>query len=233
MSSFSSFSSFFGPGRLALVVGTGLTLTACAGGPDPEAAGASHMSAHYGQVDEIQEAVIAGNVNGTRDAARWLSTHEGQEFPATAAPALEAMRNEGRIMLRQNDILAVARTLGRLGVACASCHTALAANVTFPLEEPPASSANPASHMRRHAWAMFRMWEGLSAPSDGLWSAGAGALTTLPVDFGGNDQANLLAARVHELSDIARRGTTAEDRADTYGDLLETCGLCHDALRMR
>ncbi|MDP2955058.1 MAG: hypothetical protein Q8N53_01440 [Longimicrobiales bacterium] len=227
----SSFSTF--PSRLALAVGAGLTLTACAGGPDPEAAGASHMSAHYGQVDEIQEAVIAGNVDGTRGAARWLSTHEGQEFPAASAPSLEAMRNEGRIMLRQNDILAVARTLGRMGVTCGSCHTELGANVTFPLEEPPASSANPASQMLRHAWAMDRLWEGLSAPSDGLWIAGAGALTSLPVDFGDNDQASRLAARVHELSDIAKAATTARERADAYGDLLETCALCHGALRMR
>lgn len=229
----SSFSSFFGPGRLTLVVGAGLALTACAGGPDPKAAGASHMSAHYGQVDEIQEAVIAGNVDGTRDAARWLSTHPGQEFPATAGPALEAMRNEGRIMLRQNDILTVARTLGRMGVTCGSCHTALGANVTFPLEEPPPSSANPASQMLRHAWAMDRLWEGLSAPSDALWNAGAGALTSLPVDFGSNDQAHRLAARVHELSDNAKAATVARNRADIYGDLLETCALCHGALRMR
>jgi cytochrome c556 len=190
------------------------------------------MNAHYAHVDEIQEAVIAGNVDGTRGGARWLSTHEGQEFPAAAGAALEAMRNEGRIMLRQNDILAVARTLGRMGVACASCHTALAANVTFPLEEPPASSANPASQMLRHAWAMDRLWEGLSAPSDALWGAGAGALTSLPVDFGGNDQANRLAARVHELAGDARQAATAKERADTYGDLLETCALCHDAVRM-
>ncbi len=228
----SSFSTLFGPGPLALAVGAGLALTACAGGPDPEAAGTSHMSAHYGQVHVIQEAVVAGNVDGTRGAARWLSTHPGQEFPATAGPALEAMRNEARTMLRQNDILAVARTLGRMGVSCGSCHTALGANVTFPLEEPPASSANPASQMLRHAWAMDRLWEGLSAPSDALWIAGAGALTSLPVDFGANAQANQLAARVHELSDAARAAPVARNRADIYGDLLETCALCHGALRL-
>lgn len=222
-----------GPGRIALAFGAGATLVACAGGPGPEATGASHMSAHYGQVEEIQEAIVAGNVDGTRGPARWLATHQGQEFPEGAAPSLEMMRNEARIMLQQRDILTVARTLGRMAVTCGSCHTALSAAVSFPVEEPPPSSANPPSQMLRHAWAADRMWEGLVGPSDASWNAGAGALTSLPVDFGANDQANRLAKRVHDLSDQAHRATTPTERADTYGDLLETCALCHGALRMR
>lgn len=219
-------------GRAALSACLAAVLVACAGGPGPEAGG-SHMEAHYGQVHEIQEAVIAGDVDATRGPARWLSTHEGPEFPAAAATSLEAMRNEARIMIQQRDILPVARTLGRMGVACGSCHTALDANLSFPVEEPPASSLNAAARMARHAWAMDRLWEGLVAPSDASWNAGAGALASMPLDFGTNDQANRLAQRIRELSDQARRVTTPKERADTYGDLAETCALCHGTLRMR
>ena len=155
------------------------------------------MSAHYGQVHAIQEAVIAGNVDATRAPARWLSTHEGSEFPPAAGAALEAMRNEARIMLQQRDILLVARTLGRMGVACGSCHAALNAEVAFPAIAAPAATAAGREHMLRHAWATARLWEGLAAPSDPLWSAGVEALTSLPLAFGSNDQANRLARRVH------------------------------------
>jgi cytochrome c556 len=193
----------------------------------------SHMDSHYSQVDEIQEAVIAGNVDGTRGPARWISTHRGQEFPATASSSLEMMRTEGRIMLEQTQILEVAQTLGRMGVACGSCHTALDAGVNYPIVEPPASSPAPQAHMQRHAWAVDRLWEGLAAPSDASWRAGAGALTHMPVDFGTNDQANRLAQRVHELSAKASSATQPKARAEVYGQLLETCALCHGALRMR
>jgi len=191
------------------------------------------MSSHYNQVDEIQEAVVSGDLEATRRPARWLATHQGREFPPAAAEALEMMRNEGRIMQEQNELLAVARTLGRMGLACGSCHTATKVNVGFTVTEPPASSASPREHMQRHAWAVDRLWEGLAGPSDASWRAGAGALVHMPVDFGGNDQANRLANRVHELSDKATAAATPRDRAQVYGDLLETCALCHSALRMR
>jgi len=223
----------FGIGALALVLAAGLTLTACAGGPDPETSGATHMGSHYVQVDQIQEAVIAGRLDDTRRPARWLATHQGREFPSAAAAALEMMRNEGRIMQEQGELLPVARTLGRMGVACGECHLATSAKVAFKVEEPPASSPLPQEHMRRHAWAVDRLWEGLAGPSDASWRAGAGALVHMPVDFGANDQANRLANRVHELADRAAAAATPKDRAQVYGDLLENCALCHNALRMR
>lgn len=216
---------------LALLVGP--ALSACAGGPGPESTPADHMSSHYSQVDRIQEAVVAGELDAVRGPARWISTHKGSEFPAAAGPSLETMRNEGRIMLAQTHTLEIARTLGRMGVACGDCHTALDAEVRFPVEEPPHTSQVPAEHMIRHAWAVDRLWEGLVGPSDASWRAGAGALVHMPVDFGDNDQANRLAERVHQLTTKATEATTPKARAEVYGDLLETCSLCHGALRLR
>lgn len=225
-------SSLFGPGRIALLAAAGITLAACAGRPDPGTPGLAVMTQHYVQVHDIQRALIDGNLPGARPGARWLSEHEGDEYGPAAGPSLDMMRNEAAIMLRQNDILPASRALGRMGVACGDCHTALGVTVPYTLEEPPASSAIPAAQMTRHAWAMDQLWDGLSFPSDAAWKAGAGALTSMPVDFGANEQANRLAARVHELSGQATVATTPKERAETYGDLLETCALCHSALRL-
>lgn len=225
-------SSFFGPGRIALTLAAGIAITSCAGRMDPGATGLTHMAQHYSQVLDIQKALVAGNLAAARPGARWLSEHRGDEYGTPAGPSLEVMRNEAATLLRQNDILPASRTLGRMGVACGDCHVALDVKVPFTLEEPPASSAIPAAQMTRHAWAMDRLWDGLSYPSDAAWRAGAGALTTMPVNFGNNDQANRLAARIHDLSGQAAVATTARERADTYGDLLETCALCHAALRL-
>lgn len=211
----------------------GFALAACAGGPGSEAASSGPAGSHHGQVDVIREAVVAGDVPATREPARWLSTHQGREYPAVAASSLAAMREQGRTMLAQTDILPVARTLGRMGVACAACHTALEARVKFPVELPPPTSTNLPQQMHRHAWAVDRLWEGLVGPSNASWIAGASALLGIPVDFGDNPQANRLAARVQDLAAQARHATTPERRADVYGDVLETCALCHSALRMR
>jgi hypothetical protein len=89
--------------------------------------------------------------------------------------------------------------------------------------------------MNRHVWALDRMWEGLIAPSDAAWRAGAVALADAPLHFSGqsNEQANQLAAKVHELAGSARSASSAKDRAGVYGELLQTCSLCHEALGMR
>lgn len=219
--------------RPFFALGSAAALVSCAGGPGAASAGLSHMQVHYGQVGEIQESVIAGSVEGTRAAARWLSTHEGAEFPAAAAPALETMRNEARVMLQQRDILPVARTLGRMGVACGSCHTTLGARGTFPVDATPPIATDARAQMIRHAWAVDRMWDGLVGPADASWSAGAGALAAMPLSFGSNDQATRLAQRLRDLSAQALGAATPRERSDTYGDVLETCALCHATLQMR
>lgn len=218
---------------IALPLAAALGLAACASGPDPGVMDPNHMYAHFNQVGEIQAALVAGDVDGTRAPARWLATHRESEFPAAGDEALEMMRTEARVIQGQENLLEVGRSVGRLGVACGACHEALDGGPTVRIEQAPASSRNGASHMQRHAWAVERLWEGLFAPSDAAWAAGAGALAGMPLDFGANDQANQLGKRVHALSAQAREAHTAKDRAEVYGQLMETCALCHGVLGLR
>ena len=208
-------------------------LAACAGGPDPEAAGPSHMYAHYSQVGEIHSAVVDGSVDATRGPARWLATHQGDELPEAGQPSLETMRNEARIIAAQRDLAEIGRSLARMGAACGSCHTALGQGPDITVAEPPPTSNVPSEHMKRHAWGADRMWEGLIGPSGSAWAAGAGALGSLPLDFGSNDQASRLAKLVHDLAGKAADARGPKDRAAVYGEVLETCSLCHSALNMR
>lgn len=191
------------------------------------------MTEHFDQVAVIRDAVIRGALDETRGPARWLSTHDHEEFPAVARPSLDAMQNEARIMLAQDQVVDVGRSLARMGVACGRCHSAMGEGPNFQVTEPPALSPNPEPHMIRHKWAMDRMWEGLTGPSNTSWMAGAGALQDMPLEFDNNDQAEHLAQRVHELSKKALTVTGDRDRAQLYGDLLETCALCHATLKMR
>lgn len=220
----------------ALFLTAPLTLAACAGGPDPDTAAPSHMFAHFMQVGAIQSAVVNGDVDATRAPARWLASHEDADFPADAQPALEQMRAEARVLLAQSELTDVARSVARMGMACGTCHRVTDGGPEIRLSEAPPPSNAPDQHMARHVWALDRMWEGLIAPSDAAWRAGAAALVNAPLRFGAGDQAaqaDELAAKVHQIAESARNAASDRERADVYGELLQSCALCHEFLGMR
>lgn len=230
------FSSHFGPGLPLLVFAT--ALTGCAGGPQPAEDSPSHMYAHFTQVGQIRDAVVTGDVDATRRPARWLATHEGDSFSEAAQRPLETMRTEARVIAAQTDLGDIAHSVARLGNACAECHRITDGGPRLRSGDSPPASNGPSAHMVRHAWAVDRLWEGLITPSDAAWSAGAGALLGPPLEVAepgesGPTQATLLASRVHELGAVARDAPDPASRADAYAQLIETCSLCHDRLRMR
>lgn len=194
------------------------------------------MYAHYAQVGEIRDAVIDGNIDATRAPARWLASHKGDEFPQPAAESLEMMRAEGRIILAQNEITDVSRSVARMGAACGTCHTATDGGPKFNVSAPPPTSPDPNAEMVRHAWAADRMWDGIVGPSDASWIAGAAALLGAPINFGTDkvpEQATTLDKKLNELAHGARNAHTPKERAEVYGQMIETCALCHDVLGMR
>jgi len=226
----------FRPGRLGVLL-TAAALAGCAGGPDPEVAGPSHMYVHFTRVGDIVEAVVDGNVGATRDPARWLASHQSEGFPAAGADALERMRAQGRMILSQNQVTDIAMSVSRMGLACGSCHTAVGGGPRINVDMAPSASSDPGKTMVRHVWAVDRLWEGIIAPSDAAWASGAAVLAAPGLDLGppGNrpQAADDLAERVPELGRLAKAARDPGERAEIYGHLLQTCALCHEALGMR
>jgi hypothetical protein len=74
------------------------------------------------------------------------------------------------------------------------------------------------------------MWEGLTAPSDSAWQAGAEALANLPLEAPKSVHEPQVAAALREVRDLGQRAldaTSLKDRADAYGLFLSTCANCH------
>jgi mono/diheme cytochrome c family protein len=188
------------------------------------------MYTHYAQVGEIQDAVVAGDVAATRRPARWLASQRTDEYGPEGQDALDLMRAEALTIQRQTAIVAIGRSVGRMGTACGACHTATGRGPRIAIADTPPSTMNPGAHMLRHAWGADRLWEGLFAPSDVAWAAGTGALIGMALDFGATERANELAKQVHELGRKAQSVKDPEDRAGIYGDFLETCSQCHTLL---
>jgi cytochrome c553 len=222
-----------GPARTSALLAGVLATWSCAGGPAPAETTGNHMFEHFGRADEIQSALILGEVEATRGPARWLATHRGEGIPDEGRESFEMMRTEARVIEHQTDLKELGRALGRMGVACGSCHEATGGGPKISLDAAAPHSGRGPEHMLRHAWALDRLWEGLFAPSDGAWEAGAAALMDMPSDFGSNDQANRLAKRVHALSQQARSASTSRQRVETYAEAIQTCALCHGALGLR
>jgi cytochrome c553 len=200
------------------------------------------MLSHFNSVVEIRDALVSGDVGATRSPARWLASHqfEPEEYSMQEArEALEQMRAESRMILTQKGIPEMARSVGRLGAACGSCHTAMkqGPRLSVPSAPPsPAAGATPEAHMNRHAWASERLWEGLVAPSDASWMVGAAVLTGPALDWGPAGSASPrvleLQAKVTQLAQDARQTESLQDRATLYGQLLETCADCHEIVGM-
>lgn len=230
----SSHRSTWGTAGLLL---TALALGACAGGPDPDSAAMSHMYAHYTEVGEILSAVVRGDVAATRNPARWLAGHKPQEFPPASEEHLEIMRAEGRIIAAQTQVDQIALSVARMAVACGDCHTTTGGGPKINVDMAPTASTDPERTMVRHVWASDRMWEGIFAPSDAAWASGAAVMAAPALDLGppGNrpKEADELAERVPELGQKAKSAKSLKERAAIYGQLLQTCARCHDALGMK
>ena len=66
---------------------------------------------------------------------------------------------------------------------CGDCHRAKAAGPQFAASQADrerTTSDSLGERMQRHMWAVNRMWEGLTAPSDDAWNAGAQVLANAP-----------------------------------------------------
>lgn len=88
------------------------------------------------------------------------------------------------------------------------------------------------TRMHRHAWGSERLWEGLMAPSDAAWQAGAAALAHAPVKTpklpagAPKDFASSLT-KLRDLGVQASQATSAEERSKVYALTLAMCAECH------
>jgi cytochrome c2 len=196
----------------------------------PASTPAPLMQAHYGRAIDVQRAVIAGDVHRAREAARALVTREPSTWAAPLAPYAERLRE-------QAERIAAAGAAG-IAEACGSCHAAARSGPRLSvITTPEAGTGEVTSAMRRHAWAVERMWEGLIGPSEATWSAGAAALSQAPMYVARigqealNEETQRLANEVRNTAISGQGATGQAERAGILGAVLGRCAACHDLAR--
>lgn len=201
----------------------------------------AHLRMHlrFDAARRMEEAIAESDLDRAHAEARGLAQLDDTDSLPIWRPYYEDIRDAAHQVEVAGDVITAARVTGTLGLRCAKCHVAITAHVTFPAEPRPSDDPKQATQMMGHQWAAVQMWEGLIGPSDDRWTAGAQALTTVPL--------NMIAASLTPTSDFdiddvarirlyARRAMTAkpqDTRAEIFGDLLAACAHCHAVLRDR
>ena len=132
-----------------------------------------------------------------------------------------------------SDLKEAGRDVGLVARTCGDCHTSFG-RPGILVEPPGAMSSGAHASMRRHQWAMDRLWDALVVPSDDAWNAGALALAEAPLvpeqltpSKSPAPRVEELAQTVHDLGLKAASADRGDARAEVYGELLATCAECH------
>lgn len=200
----------------------------------------ARMHLRFAATHDMHEAIALSDLARAQQAARLVASLDEPDALPAWQPYVEDIRAAAREVIATADPAAAATTMARLGRSCARCHEALHARIELASEPPPAPDPHLRSTMAGHHWAASRMWEGLFAPSNARWLAGARALEAAPLaitaDIGAPPGEPAIADDVARIRLLARRALDTGDldaRSTLYGELLGTCVRCHHTIRDR
>lgn len=191
-----------------------------------------HMLYVSDAVDLARSAIIAGDRAEARRQLSWLADNapDAEQVPASMASFAAAVREAAAQGAAAREPVQLAAAMGSMATACGDCHVAARVGPIFAVELLP-SGMEPEPHMARHRWAIDSMWEGLVAPDDELWRAGAMAFLEdpLPASEPQFEHAGAWTDALHALGTHGLEVTDTSARAALYGQLLGMCAACHEA----
>ncbi len=213
------------------------------------------MQEHAGLSVAARNALIRGELEVAQQAMRKLAffmehvpaPERGKEYARITRELVEQVR-------KASDLEEACMGFARLSYACGQCHHALDRGPPIKLEPAPDGEALKV-HMRRHYWAIERMWEALLADSTAEFQSAAELLAEAPLhgtrqpDQESHAGVTRLEYELHDLAfSAAVEGKVREDeyvpkpgepleddpttwgQAEIFGRLLSACNQCHTML---
>lgn len=197
------------------------------------------MHVRYAHARLMIVAIARSDLDDARANAQVLAeVAEPQALPVWQ-PYVDAIQRAARETASAADLGGAAAGAALIGARCAGCHVATHAHVHAASEARPEAGPRIARQMVGHQWAATEMWQGLMAPSDERWQAGAEMLIAMPPGVVAEREGATLAESVDDMARVRMFGRRAlapmsnADRGDLYGELLTTCVRCHASLRDR
>jgi hypothetical protein len=203
--------------------------------PEPPASASigDVMADHFMITSWARDSVIAGMIDPLREPLGALADYRYDELPAGSwVPRMAQLQAAARLTSQAETLDAAAMGVATMARVCGECHVENHGGPAVP--PPPEKSARVAvdtvgQRMGRHMWGAELLWEGLTAPSETSWNAGAETLMEAPDELDQQLPANFDAAlrEIVSFGRTAREATTLAERADVYGLLIATCADCH------
>jgi cytochrome c553 len=195
----------------------------------------SFMLDHFVITTWARDAIVDGDIETVRAPLLALAEYRYESVaPGGWMKDIAQLQAAARLTGRAQTLTAAAGGIAAMGRVCGKCHADHGGPDVhyYKPEKSTPRSDSFGSRMFRHAWAVERMWEGLTAPSDNAWTAGAAALAQAP-SAAPKASSALQPGVVQTLTLVRQLGTkaananSAQAREQVYGELLATCAECH------
>lgn len=198
------------------------------------------MQEHFVYLDDLEKAVIAGDLDQAKLSAQWVMDNHVEAKNPSWAPHLARLEAAAGVVVSAPDVAQASVGAAKIAGACGTCHEAHGIDLSFGA--PPIESGDDTkAHMKRHQWAADRLWDAVVGNSDAAWNEAAAALVDAPLHLDAGDDleakapstgaslevVNEAAATVHRVGQEGASAKTREDRVRLLGDFLSTCSACH------
>lgn len=194
-----------------------------------------YMTSHFVITLFAHDRLVEGDLEAIRAPLMDFAAYRYDDVaPGSWLPWLAQIQEAARIAAQAREIGPAATAIAAIARDCGACHEAHGRRpARARADTPPTApgSETVPDRMRRHAWAIDELWQGLVLPSDAAWQAGAEAMASGSPDFAPGESSDetfaLLLAELRALGAQAREATSAADRAEGYAALLARCAGCH------
>lgn len=188
-----------------------------------------HMRDRVGIATQARDAVIRGQLTDAAGSLTWLAQHRQPTAPANARPFVQRLQQHAQRAIDSSDLTSAGEAIGLLAATCGECH---AAEKRGPKVEPAGfenleDALTVTNHMHGYLWATDTLWNALIADA-ALWETGVTTLATLTPPAKPRNLVPGFAA-IQAWAKNAGAATTPAARGQAYGQLIATCGGCHQA----
>jgi hypothetical protein len=198
-----------------------------------------YMPEHFQIVTWARDSVINGDLDLMREPLWALVAYEYKDVaPGAWLEGIGRVQVLAAVAAKAQTIPQAANGIAALANECGQCHRATIEQPALDPLEPlpkrlPVESFR--QRMRRHGWALDRMWEGLVLPSENAWVSGASALADAPAALLGDDpplppEASAALEALRALGAKAADTEDWADRGEVYAQLLVGCSSCHQSM---
>jgi hypothetical protein len=203
---------------------------------EPSRAIEDFMVDHFVIATWSRDVLISGDLEAVREPLTALAAYDYRSVaPGGWMSYVAKMQQAAHVTSSAQTLELAAIGVATMARTCAECHVATGRGPAFTDGEDEGAAQNTdtlGERMRRHMWAADRLWEGLTAPSEDSWTAGAAVLARAPSPAPSADPPlppDYVAAiaEVRELGVEALDASTLEARAEVYGRFLASCAGCH------